>query len=193
MKYLFLAILAISLCSFKNWVTHSYKPSPYIKEAGTVTAQVAKKIEKETALKLIGTGGGMLGQIHSMAMSFVYYGDISMEESRELLVYCIEEYLSAINANEKIRPHLSHYPFTSHGLEITIFIQQQDGRNPPVGFLSIVGEINGKVSYEIRQPGHPSTKKIHQESYEEAKNLISQNDPEKRRIKTSTAYNLKDT
>lgn len=186
--FCFVVILLCYSCNTSSLV----QEFDYEKEADAVTAQVAKKIETETGLKLIGTGGGMMGQIHSMALSFACYGDVSMEESRELLVYCVEEYLSAINQNEKIRPYLSHYPFTARGLEITIFIKQKDGREPPMGFLTVVGEINGKNSYKIRQPGYPSMKKVHQEPYEEAKKLVVQNDPEMKRIKTSTANNLND-
>lgn len=181
-------MLIFSLCSCKSTATHSYKPSPYVTDTDAVTARVVKKINEETGLKLMGTGGGMIGQINRMGMSFAHYGDLSVEKGRELLVYCIEEYLAAINAEEKIRPHLRHYPFTPLDLEMRIFIYQKDGQEPPTDSLSIVSGIYGRVSYKVSQPFPKITKKIHQEPYEEAKELVFQTDPEMKRIKTSTAH-----
>jgi hypothetical protein len=177
-----IAIVALILCCSCNKVA-SYRVPQYERDANEVTAQVARKINQKTGLKLIGTGGGMINQINSMAMSFAYYRDLSMEEARELLVYCVEEYLDAINANEKIKTHLSCYPFTSKNVEIMIFIYREDRRDPPVGFLTVADEICGKMIYKIQQPGLPSMKTIHEETYEEAKKLVEQQDPGMKKIK----------
>jgi hypothetical protein len=155
----------------------------YEKDVDVVTDQVAKKIYQETGLKLMGTGGGLIDQINRLGISFARYGDLSMEEARELLVYCVEEYLDAINADEKIRPHLCCYPFSPNNIEIAIFIYGEDRRDPPIGFLTVVAEIYGRMTYKIQQPGFPSMKTIHEEPYDEAKKLMEQQDPGMKKIK----------
>jgi hypothetical protein len=88
--------------------TSSYQSADYVKKADVITAQVAKKIQQETGLRPIGTGGGMMDHIRMMALSFAHYGLVNMEEGRELVIYCIQEYLTAINACEEIRDNLIH-------------------------------------------------------------------------------------
>ena len=184
MNYIILiSVLLLSFCH-QNPVLAS-KQSRVDPLADKVTAETAKKIKNETGLHLMGTGGGvnLEGRLRKLNMSFIHYGDLSMEESRELVVYCVEEYLAAINADEKIRPHLSHYPFTPYGVEINIFIRQKDRQKQSIGYISVVSELNGKVSYKTSQPEPELMKKVHAEPYEEAKQLVKQQDPGMKRIK----------
>ncbi|HNA62248.1 MAG TPA: hypothetical protein PKW79_04150 [Rhabdochlamydiaceae bacterium] len=183
MKYFCLIVLVLC-CACSNNIS-SYRVPQYEKDVDVVTDRVAKEIHRTTGLKLMGTGGGLIDQINRLGMSFARYGDLSMEEARELLVYCIEEYLEAINANEKIRPHLCCYPFTPNNVEIIIFIYREDRRRPPVGFLTVVAGAYGKMIYKIQQPGFPSMKDIHEEPYDEAKKLVEQQDPGMEKIKKS--------
>lgn len=178
----FIAIVALILCCSCNKIA-SYRVPQYERDANAVTAHAARKINHQTGLKLIGTGGGMINQINFMAMSFSHYGDLSIEEARELLVYCVEEYLNAINADEKIKPHLVRYPFTPREIEVNIFIRKQDGKNQSVGSLSVVGEVNGKVTYDISQPFPKIAQEVYKETYEEAKKLVEQQDPGMKKIK----------
>ena len=175
-------LIVLVLCCSCN-VNFSAQESDYEKDVDAVTDQVAKKIYQETGLKLMGTGGGLIDQINRLGMSFARYGDLSMEEARELLVYCVEEYLDAINADEKIRPHLCCYPFSPNNIQIAIFIYGEDRRRPPIGFLTVVAEIYGRMTYKIQQPGLPSMKTIHEEPYNEAKRLVEQQDPGMKKIK----------
>lgn len=175
-------LIVLTLCCSCN-VDFSVQESDYEKDADAVTARVAKKIHQETGLKLMGIGGGMIQQINRMGMSFARYGDLSMEEARELLVYCVEEYLDAINADEKIRPYLCCYPFSPNNIEINIFIYGEDRRAPPIGFLTVVAEIYGRMTYKIHQPDPVIMKTIHEEPYNEAKKLVEQQDPGMKKIK----------
>ena len=67
----------------------------------------------------------MMDDIQMMAMSFNYYEEVNLKTARELTIYVINEYLSAINSNKELRPYLHEYPFTAKNVEIRIFIYVQ--------------------------------------------------------------------
>ena len=48
----------------------------------------------------------MMDDIQMMMMGFNFYKVVDIETTRQLLVDSVQEYLSAINSNEEIRPHL---------------------------------------------------------------------------------------
>jgi hypothetical protein len=137
--------------------------------AEKITEKVAQKIEIETGLHLIGTGGGMMDCVKMMAMSFRGFGEIDVIKGRALIVHCVREYLSAINENLDIRPYLSHYPFTSKGIQIRIFITQT---TPTAEALCFIGEIDGAVEYDVRKAPQESPEIVHQEPYEEAVRIL---------------------
>ncbi len=171
MRYFFLLVLTL-LYSCYNSPSKSYQLTDYEKMADKITAQTAIKIEKETGLRLCGVGGGAINHIRKLNMSFDYCKEISFEEGRRLLVYCVNEYLSAINSNEEIRSHLIHYPFTPKDLEIKIFIRRPDHREVAFGKLAVVSEVSGKVKYKISQPDPVVLEQIHEETYEEAVKVL---------------------
>ena len=192
MRHFCLVVFILLLGSCQSGMTsNSYESPDYVRKAHAITAQVARKIKEETGLRLIGTGGGMMGHIRMMAMSFAHYGGVTMEEGRELVVYCVQEYLTAINACEEIRDYLIHYPFTSRDIEIAIFIRGPKNEDVPIGELNAVGIIKGILDYNIKQTGLPSMKKIHKETYQEAVKIIQEKDPTMQLIKKHQRSRLK--
>ncbi len=176
MKYPFLftlmtAFTSILLCSSFFW--SSSEPN-YVKEADETTAKIIKKISKETDLIPVGTGGGMMYGIRKMSISFYYYKEVDMMTARKLLVYCVEEYLAAINSNKKVRPYLVNYPFTEKNIEINIFFFKPDRRNLPSGKITIACSTEGAVKFKTDNPDGYKLDTLHRESYEESKKLISQ-------------------
>jgi hypothetical protein len=178
MRFLYLLFIFLFLGACNNFSPNkAYETPDYEKIADVITARTAQKIESETGLVLSGVGGGMMDQVRMMAMSFDCFGEISMEQGRELVIYCVNEYLSAINANIEIRPYLIHYPFSSKDVQIRIFINSKNGKEVGSGNLSIVTEINGKVSYKIRDPESQRLRIIHEEAYEEAVKILEAGEP----------------
>jgi hypothetical protein len=89
----------------------SFSPSQdYEKIADKITEKTAKKLKEQKGLSLAGTGGRMMDDIQMMMMGFNFYKIVDIETARQLLVDSVQEYLSAINSNEEIRPHLHDYP-----------------------------------------------------------------------------------
>ena len=136
--------------------------------ADKITRATAKKLEEEQHLKLIGIGGGMMDNVRMMAMSFSFNREITLEEGRELLVVSVEEYLKAVNSNEKIRPYLANYPFDLQNIEIRIFIQNPDRSDLPPGKICAMQAAKGFLDYDSRDPSTNQFTEIHRETFEEA-------------------------
>jgi len=193
MRHLCLALSILLLGSCQSSTTSSHYESPdYVRKAHAITSQVARKIKQETGLCLIGTGGGMMDHIRMMAMSFAHYGGVvTMEEGRELAIYCIQEYLSAINNCEEIRDHLIHYPFTPRDVEIRIFIRGPKNEDVPMSELNVIGAIKGRLDYNIEQPRPIIMTEVHRETYEEAVKIIEEKDPTMQLIKKKRTQPLR--
>lgn len=168
MKYIYLLLIAIFLTACQPSTSKTYQTSEHEKIADKITSLTAQKIESETGLRLMGTGGGMMGKVRMMAMSFQYSGDITLQQARELLIYCLNEYLLAINSNEEIRPYLIYHPLNPEDIQIEIYIRSQSQEEQSIGALSLVGAVRGVLDYNIKQPDPMIYEKIHNESYEKA-------------------------
>lgn len=139
-----------------------------------IIRKVAIKIKKEKNLHPCGTGGQMMDQIKMLYLGFNYYYDITIDEGRELLVYAVNEFVSEVNADERIRPYLNNYPFEPKNVQIGIFLFTQDGSLPALGKLIVITAQEGKLQYEIDDPETKLFKTVHSETFEEAVLKIKQ-------------------
>jgi len=170
MKYVYILWIILGLSGCDQFAPVSpYKISNYERMADKITAQTVRKIEAETGLRLCGMGGGMMNHVRSMSLSFDYLGEMNMEQGRELMVYCVNEYLSAINNHLEIRPYLIQYPFTPKNVQIRIFIRKANGQEVSSGSLTVVCAIEGSLKYKIKQADFQIT---HRESFEEAVSIL---------------------
>lgn len=172
MRFMTLLLLLFSLTACLNSPPKNYEVPEYEKMADRITHATAKKIESSTGLRLMGTGGGAINHIRKLNMAFMHLGKLQVDQGRELVVYCVNEYLSAINANEEIRPFLIHYPFTPEDVEIEIFVYQSDRYDVPIGDLAVIAEAYGKVVYKIRKPYPDILERTRVETYDEAVSLL---------------------
>lgn len=140
----------------------------YEQIADKITEKTAKKLKAQRNLCLVGTGGQMMDDIQMMAMGFYYYQEVNLKTARELILYVINDYLSAINTNEEIRPYLHEHPFTSKNVEIRIWVFEPNGSNPPLDKIHYISAIDGLLSYYLDLPETYSRQAIREESYEEA-------------------------
>ncbi|NNM43193.1 MAG: hypothetical protein HKM07_02495 [Chlamydiae bacterium] len=143
----------------------------YEQIADAITAETAKKLQKEKGLILAGTGGKMMADIQMMMMSFDYYHVVNLQTARKLIASTVQEYLSAINANEKIRPYLHEYPFTVKNVEISIVFFTPDGSDVALNEITIASLNQGLITYYVDTPDKIKLKILHTETYEEALKL----------------------
>ena len=171
MKFVFNCGMILFMFSFVfGCSSFCHQSQDYEKIADKITEKTAKKLKDQKNLVLIGTGGQMMHDIQAMDMSFNYYHEVDLKTARELIIYAINEYLSEINDDEKIRPYLHEYPFTAKNVEIRIFIYGPDRLKLPPEKIYCITSLNGTLEYYTRSDHyHP----ICEETYQEAQWAIS--------------------
>jgi hypothetical protein len=172
-KFFNFRIIIVILCFLFVCCYFVYQSADYEKIADRITVKTALKLKKEKGLNLIAIGGGMMHDIQRMSMEFNFYKVVDMKMARELLVYSVEEYLSAINSSEKVRQYLHNYPFTSQNVKIVIYFYNQDRFKVPSGKISIVAARRGTIEFFIDDPEINNIKSIHEETYQEALKTVS--------------------
>lgn len=145
-----------------------YQLPEYEKIADEITEATAQKLKEKKGLVLVGTGSQMMHDIQKMSMDFNFYKVVDITIARQLLIDSVQEYLSAINASQKVRPYLHNYPFTAENVEIVIYFYNPDRNNVSSGEINIAAANQGKVVYYIDYPDKYTLKAMHEETYEEA-------------------------
>lgn len=175
MRIIFVFILCIFVFSCdKSCPPVAYEISEKEKLADAIMAKVAMKLRKEFSLIPCGTGGGMMYQIRMLALSFDYRKRIDIQEGRELIVAAVNEFISEVNADERIRPYLDNYPFESKNVEIRIFFSNPNRSEVPLGQLSAISITRGIVDYCSFDSKKMRMETIYKESFEEAVTKIMQ-------------------
>jgi hypothetical protein len=169
--YLQISAIVIFIYVLSSCSSIEYQSPRYVQLAHKITDQTGKQLKKEKGLILVGTGGGMMNDIQMMAMSFFVYQELSLSESREMVVYAAKKYLENINAKEEIRAHLHNNPFTARDIEITLFIYNLDQSSLAPDKIYYISMLKGILSYYAKIPD--KTKPLHKESYEEALEIVN--------------------
>ena len=175
MKFFLNIGVILSMFSFLfGCSSFGYQSPRYEQLADEITGKTAKKLKTQKGLFLIGIGGRMMDDIQVMKMSFEYYQEVDLKIGRELLVHVINEYLSAINSNEEIKPHLHEYPFTAKNVTISIFFSNPDRSKFPPGKIACISSLKGTLTYYTYSNSN-FLQAIHVESYEKAVQEITLN------------------
>ncbi len=128
----------------------------------------AKKLFLEKKLYPCGSGGGTMPKIRMLSLSFNYYKKTTLEEARELLVYCVETFLSVVNSNERIHQYLINNPFEVKNIDIAIFFSNPDGSFRESGDLAVAETNNGVFDYKMAGQSFYSNGPRFRETYTEA-------------------------
>ena len=140
--------------------------------ADDVIAKAVSKILAEKDLVLFGHLTDSLGKIRTLTVMFNHRKCITIQEGRKLLVFAVQSLLSEINADEVIRPHLQHYPFQIENVEVGISLEYGQQENLEQGELWGVAAHDGVFKYLVQ--GTEFLEAIHEETYEEALQLVEQ-------------------
>ena len=92
-----------------------------------VELETVQEIEAKYGLQFCGNGGGMMGGIQSMALSFNCYSPMTKENAAMIISKCIYTFLDNVNNNADIKPRLCKYPFGMENIKVSIFFSQTDG------------------------------------------------------------------
>lgn len=174
-------IIIFAPLSFSFTFFKSKKPRDYEVIANEITAKVAKRLTKKHQMDWIGEGGGMMGSVYMLGLSFQIHHPLVRNEARELIVDCVQELLAAVNTNEEIRPFLKDYPFTAKNVQILIFSNYPNGKEAYDPYISVVSvATSDDIFFSTTEPNKNSYKNRYRESYSEALAMLK-NQLEKRK------------
>jgi len=173
MNSIIFILLSIFSMSFNPF--HSADPEDEAERlSNKITAQVAAESKRELGLVPCGFGGRIRGKIEKLNLSFNCYKPLSLEDGRELLITSVDRYISALNSDQKIRLHLSNYPFEPKNIELEIFIKNKNGSSIRDGNLCVIITNQGILEYITRDSATDRLREIYRETYEEAVEKIAQ-------------------
>jgi hypothetical protein len=140
-----------------------------------VRQKAAVQLKKEKNLIPIGTGGQAMNEIVMLAIDFLYYQPVEVENGRKLLIEAVDDFIKVVNAETQIHPYLKNYPFEPKNIEIIIFLKNLDGSQIVPGKLCCLSALNGVLQYEIRDLETGRLTTLYEETYQEAKMRASGN------------------
>jgi len=150
------------------------KPRNHAEIAREIRGKVGKKLAKKHGMNLVGVSGGMMGSVYMIGLRFQIRHPMDRDEARMRIVDCVEELLTAVNANQEIRPYLKDFPFTTKNVEVAIFMTDANGReicDPGISVVSVF-ESDDIFYRTVEQPQHMKYKQQYRESYQEALSKI---------------------
>lgn len=154
-------------------MNNEYIPARYVVLSEQITTEVAQKLSKKHDMELSGSGGGLARCVNILSLSFEKLGPLSKVQLRKILIDSVEEFLSAINSNEELRPYLKNYPFTSKEIQIEIYIRDACGREVCSPNIAVATAKDGILSYKTVSKDDPyKFHSIERESYGEAFSII---------------------
>lgn len=162
------------------------KQPPYEKFSDEIREQHRKEILEPLKMRFSILGGGNDAGIKTIHLGVSTKGPGSIEESRKLLIFLVEDLLLRYNTHQKIRPYLSNYPYTTDNLTYKIWYQNpkgtfwiaQDDQNPDTE-IAHVGMYRGKINYSIVHENSHQLETLYTETYEEAKKILKESSEKK--------------
>ena len=151
--------------------------SPYISSIPMPLRINVKDMSKQHKLSYFGGGGAFLYNVKNINISFASREMMDLGQARKLLISCSEELLRRINANDRIRPYLEHFPFSEKGIDLSISYFDSKLNHIQSKYIAGVFIINGNICYAVYDQEASTLKTVHKESYQEALKIVrSQND-----------------
>jgi len=171
--YIPIILLCIGFATFSLSMGRNMdqEPSVHDKALYGFIAKMGNELGKKYKMSPIGPGGGATPEgIWLMSLSFEKNGDpLTEEEARKLIIHCVDDFLLAVNSDDKLKPFLKNYPFTSKNLDLTIFSYDKDHILHYFPSIAVVTNVEGKIGFFTEDPSVKHgyhTKKY--ETYEES-------------------------
>lgn len=165
---------------------HAHETTPLEEGFDQVLTAFTKKMSDEYDLNRWSIGGKINNHLDEIGAKFTLSKRATMEEARELEVTATESLLNIINSNEKLRPYLEEYPFTSDRIRMRIsFVNEKSYSFLDETMESVALEGNEITYLQTHKPEEtestrfiPPPSILAKESYSEALKLV-QNNPRK--------------
>lgn len=169
----FLKLFSLIMILFSN-SCHTSRVAIASKYKQKITSSFANDMKNDHDYGMYAYGGLIRENIELFTMYFETQKKVTLDESRMLILNCVEELLNRINSNEKIRPYLSVYPFTSDGLVLDLLFRDFYGNIISDGQISTVYLLNGKIFYETYDQQTKRYIDVQEESYQDALKIVKE-------------------
>jgi hypothetical protein len=146
---------------------------PYDQYANEIIKEFVTEMRKEFGLKCLGSGGSMPNDVESIEIMLVSYEKASEEKARELEIKATERLTAMVNAHEKIRPFLREYPFPPQRAEVMISFIDKNMKPFSSDSVALIFQAKGNLNYRAYNPKTKQYTVLFNESYEEAKKIVS--------------------
>ena len=170
MKYLKIFFIFIAFSIFRYYFFGNVSNSPEdCQLTYQVLDRVANKITHKYQARRIGSGGGSMFEIEHLTLYFRYDETKEIPEYRKLITSFVEEFLSEINNDKKIRPYLIWYPFLPQNIELIILAYEKDHSGNFKENYDVISIRNGEIAYKIYSDKDSSDSRfVMVEKYDEA-------------------------
>ncbi|MDF2549091.1 MAG: hypothetical protein K0S07_158 [Chlamydiales bacterium] len=159
------------------------KEPRYISISDKICLTHAEKFKKALDARLFALGGSFHNAVNEVNLKFNVptKGAMDLNSARALVITASQDLLSSINENKEIYPFLKNYLFNAANLNYGIGFVDKDflTHKRPKGEgdlrkISCCLVLRGKISYwvDFGDANDPQTKKIYQESYDHALELV---------------------
>lgn len=174
MRIYLILLLSLLFCACNDSKNNRYVPARYVEIADEILTEMEQKLSNKYHMRVTGTTAGLMKCVNLLGLSFKIRGPLTQEQLRVIIVGCVEEFLSTINANEEIRPYLRTYPFTAEGIEITIFMIDAQGRELYDPDIGVASQRHGELTYMTTDRTDTfKYKSIVSESYDDALRIVN--------------------
>ncbi len=148
-------------------------PANYVKMSDRIVKQYNKEVAKPRNLYLSGSGGAMMNDIQRVILNFKSFDLLTVDEARALYIEMMEDFLSRMNQNGKIRPYLHDYPFGIDNFELTIGFRDSCRHITGDGHVALVfiGR-NQELFFEAYDQETCKFYTLHREPYAESLRIV---------------------
>ena len=159
----------------------SYLYADHATEGLRILNENSNEVKKKYDLITYGSGGAMMEDIEILDLRFNSVKKLTISEARKFYVNIIEELISKVNNDKKVRPYLHDYPFTRKNVDIMIVFYNSHNyikKNLVEENVALIGmTIKGHIIYKIydhTKDEYHDLVTIHEESYEEALKIVQE-------------------
>ncbi len=145
----------------------------YVKMSERIVKRYNKEVAKPKKLYLSGSGGAMMNDIQRVILNFQSCELLNINEARTLYVEMMEDFLSRMNENEKIRPYLHDYPFGVDNFDLMIGFEDSKHKITGDGHVALlfIGR-NQELLFEAYDQQAGKFYTLHREPYVESLRIV---------------------
>lgn len=146
----------------------------YNRKLDAASERTCEILHKKYNTKLLGTGGGVKGDMLFMALRVQVSEKYTIEQARKIIIDMVDVFVAELNKDESLKEYSKYkFPFTEKNIDIIISIDSNQNRKDRLepGELCAIFCDEGKLYYD-KYISRNRDEEILRESYEEAKSKI---------------------